>query len=78
MAPKPSDWRAVHTGDGQFRLFVLDQSRERGAIHTKVLRHSVGLQGEGVELVGVDGELLLDTRERLIIDEEKDLDQWVS
>jgi len=43
------------------------------ALHTEVLRHSVRLQGKGIELVGIDGELLLDRSERLKVDEEKDL-----
>jgi hypothetical protein len=46
--------------------------------HTKVLRHGVGLQGEGVELVGVDGELLLDRSEGLVVNEEEDLEIAIS
>jgi hypothetical protein len=46
--------------------------------HTKVLRHGVGLQGEGVELVGVNGELLLDGSKRLVVNEEEDLSIVVS
>jgi hypothetical protein len=42
-------------------------------VHTKVLGHGVGLQGKGVEFVGIDGELLLDRSERLEVDKEEDL-----
>lgn len=41
--------------------------------HTKVLRHGVGLERKRIELVGVDGELLLDRSQRLVVDEEEDL-----
>lgn len=41
--------------------------------HTEVLRHGVRLQSEGVELVGVDSELLLDRGQGLVVDEEEDL-----
>lgn len=49
-----------------------------GIEHTEVLGHGVGLEGEGVELVGVDGELLLDGSERLVVDEEEDLENYIS
>lgn len=42
--------------------------------HTEVLGHGVGLKREGVELVGVDGELLLDGSQGLVVNEEEDLD----
>jgi hypothetical protein len=42
---------------------------------TEVLRHGVRLQREGVELVGIDGKLLLDGSKRLVVDEEEDLSQ---
>lgn len=41
--------------------------------HTEVLGHGVGLQGEGVELVSVDGEILLDSSQRLVVNKEKNL-----
>ena len=40
---------------------------------TEVLGHGVGLQGEGVELVSVDGELLLDSSQGLVVNKEKNL-----
>ena len=46
--------------------------------HTKVLGHGVGLEGEGVELVGVDGKLLLDGGKRLVVNEEEDLKDFIS
>lgn len=46
-------------------------------MHTKVLGHGVGLQGKRVKFVGVDGELLLDRGQRLVVDEEEDLDVLV-
>jgi hypothetical protein len=42
--------------------------------HTEVLGHGVGLNREGVELVGVDGELLLDDSQGFVVNEEEDLD----
>jgi hypothetical protein len=41
--------------------------------HTEVLGHGVGLQGEGVELVGVDSKLLLDRSHGLVVNKEKNL-----
>jgi hypothetical protein len=45
----------------------------KGGKLTKVLGHGVGLEGKGVELVGVEGKLLLDVLERVVVDEEEDL-----
>jgi hypothetical protein len=42
---------------------------------TKVLRHGIGLESKRIELVSVDGKLLLDRSERLKVDEEEDLDR---
>ena len=42
-------------------------------VRTEVLRHGIGLSGKGIELVGIDGELLLDGSERLEVNEEENL-----
>jgi hypothetical protein len=67
-------------GDPDCKLLVYGADRfiRRAVKHTEVLGHSVGLEGEGVELVGVDGELLLDGSEGVVVNEEKDLGKCVS
>jgi hypothetical protein len=40
---------------------------------TKVLGHSVGLKRKGIELIGIDSELLLDGSKGLVVNEEEDL-----
>jgi hypothetical protein len=42
---------------------------------TKVLRHGIRLKGKRIELVSVDGKLLLDSSERVIVDKEENLDR---
>ena len=42
-------------------------------VHTEVLGHGVGLSGKGIELVGVNSELLLDRSERLKVNKEENL-----
>ena len=42
---------------------------------TEVLGHGVRLQREGVELVGIEGKLLLNRSKGLVVNEEEDLSQ---
>ena len=42
-------------------------------MHTQVLRHGIGLESKRIKLVSVDGKLLLDVLESVVVDEEEDL-----
>jgi hypothetical protein len=42
---------------------------------TEVLRHGIRLESKRIKLVGVDGKLLLNSSERVVVDEEEDLDR---
>jgi hypothetical protein len=42
-------------------------------MHTQVLRHGIRLESKRIELVSVDGKLLLDVLEGVVVDEKEDL-----
>lgn len=46
-----------------------------GTKPTEVLRHGIRLKSKRIELVGVDGKLLLDSSKRVVVNEKENLDR---